>query len=532
MKSPTRFAALVAFLASFLLSSAVAHAQGWVPTPRGGGGGGGGGGGITCPTGDLGTGCYVQSLSGNNNAGGAIPLSSGAYITAASVSNSYIDLTGANASYGYAKFLNYVQTPEVIAPGTLSIGLNGTAGELTLDTTTNAGYTTIKTPTGTNLYFEAQLGAGIEYHVADAGIYFVSTGIYLDGVLQIQNPGNGNPVWTWSANDTALATQTAAASTAGLQIGQATQNSATVPANFVVKPQWQSGTDEGSAAANTPASFVVNYGAPYTASNAGSEAGFIVERNGVFFGSIQGWTGAPTAYGTLYLGPGITPAGTNYTILSDGTSNTYFNSPGSSGQIHFQIANTDYYEMAKTYFAPATDNAYANGTNGARWQYISTGPTGFLVYHAQGDATAIARMYDNGGVPSLLFGAAGSSPLISQSTQTSDIAPNDLTIQSQGPFASASTHKSPGNLVFNTPAPVSGGNTGYSYFETGGTKIAAFGTYNNGTSTGTLYLGSPAAAPSLSNWSIYNNGSGATVFNATSVIYFDIASTGYLQLAL
>ena len=46
---------------------------------------------------------------------------------------------------------------------------------------------------------------------------------------------------------------------------------------------------------------------------------------------------------------------------------------------------------------------------------------------------------------------------ITHSPQTSDIAPNNFTITSSGPYLSATINKSPGNLILNTPAPLNGG---------------------------------------------------------------------------
>ena len=61
----------------------------------------------------------------------------------------------------------------------------------------------------------------------------------------------------------------------------------------------------------------------------GATYGFFAKRNGVFYGSIQGLVGAESTDSALYIGPGLTPSGTNYTYTSDGSTFGEFNAPNS-----------------------------------------------------------------------------------------------------------------------------------------------------------------------------------------------------------
>lgn len=119
-----------------------------------------------------------------------------------------------------------------------------------------------------------------------------------------------------------------------------TNASGIVPQNLTIQAQFQQGTDQGSAALNTPGSVVANFGVPYTTTHAGSEASFQVKRNGTLYGQFGAWMGAPTTYSAFWLGPGIVPAANNFAYLGDGVSQVYLNSPSLTGSIFFQLANS------------------------------------------------------------------------------------------------------------------------------------------------------------------------------------------------
>lgn len=125
----------------------------------------------------------------------------------------------------------------------------------------------------------------------------------------------------------------------------------------------------------------------------------------------------------------------------------------------------------------------------------------------------------------LQYTAATTSPLLSQATQTSDIATNDITIQSQGPFASASTNLNAGNVVLNTPAPVSGNTTAMLHVKSGGTDrwqigdCAALAGANGG-----CMWGNPTRT--ATNFVLLATASGNTnVFNAGTTLDLDVNGT-------
>lgn len=92
-------------------------------------------------------------------------------------------------------------------------------------------------------------------------------------------------------------------------------------------------------------------------------------------------------------------------------------------------------------------------------------------------------------VPALQFGASQASPTISQSTQGSDIATNNLTLSPQAPFASASSNKTPGSLIVSLAAPISGGSTrGQFVVKDNGNTVGYLYADNSGSFNGQLIL--------------------------------------------
>ncbi len=126
----------------------------------------------------------------------------------------------------------------------------------------------------------------------------------------------------------------------------------------------------------------------------------------------------------------------------------------------------------------------------------------------------------------LSWAAASASPKLTQTIQASDIACNNLTIQPQAPFASATgTNRASGSLIFNIPAVVAGGTiaqilhqyNGASYltetFIAGGSfRIAGTANIND------LIIGSTATANTLAL-----QAATSVTLNGTSFIF---ASTG------
>ena len=116
----------------------------------------------------------------------------------------------------------------------------------------------------------------------------------------------------------------------------------------------------------------------------------------------------------------------------------------------------------------------------------------------------------------ITWAAATTAPGLNQTTQTSDIATANLTISSQAPFASASTHKTAGNIILNTPNPVSGGTPSSIQFQVGGSSIGGLGQYTNGTTFYSLWLGNAAAQNGLTNAALTSDDSTVTILNANT----------------
>jgi hypothetical protein len=111
---------------------------------------------------------------------------------------------------------------------------------------------------------------------------------------------------------------------------------------------------------------------------------------------------------------------------------------------------------------------------------------------------------------------------LAQTAPASDLATNALTIQSEAPFSGASTHVVPGNIVFNTPAPISGTNTGYVDFQSGGTNLLQVGGYQGATNYVQLWPGN--VTPSTTNYFLLvQNDDTNTWLNSTSTIELKIS---------
>lgn len=112
--------------------------------------------------------------------------------------------------------------------------------------------------------------------------------------------------------------------------------------------------------------------------------------------------------------------------------------------------------------------------------------------------------------------SSASSPSISQSTQTSNIATNNLTLSPQPSFASATgTNRTGGNLVVNLAAPTNSGTIPSAVqVKTGATIYNQIGQYAVGSNYGCFWGGT--TAPSQTNFAFLGDGLSAAYFNAPS----------------
>lgn len=110
---------------------------------------------------------------------------------------------------------------------------------------------------------------------------------------------------------------------------------------------------------------------------------------------------------------------------------------------------------------------------------------------------------------------------ITQQAALSDVAPVDLTFQSQAPFASATTqaNRTPGNLVYDIAAPVGDGIPGQHVFKVSGTQLVAVQGLVGFPTIPAIYAGN--IVPTSLNFALSSDGVG----------YTQISSPGYASLA-
>lgn len=115
----------------------------------------------------------------------------------------------------------------------------------------------------------------------------------------------------------------------------------------------------------------------------------------------------------------------------------------------------------------------------------------------------------------LSFSKTLTAPTINQNAQTTDTATNNLIITSQAPFASASTNKTPGNIIVTLPAAVAGGTQGYFQVSVNGAIQCSIGDYSG--NAGWFWLG--PQTPSSSNSNLYGDGADFYVNAVSGSIY-------------
>ena len=128
--------------------------------------------------------------------------------------------------------------------------------------------------------------------------------------------------------------------------------------------------------------------------------------------------------------------------------------------------------------------------------------------------------------PSTLQWALGTSaPTITQSTQVSNAAPNNLTIAPQAPNAGAgnTANGTPGSFTVNVASPTSTGAHAGLSFQEAGSQYFFTQRYSGLSTRGGLWLGT--TAPSASNVMLDGDGTSLAIFNVPS------GGTGYFRIA-
>lgn len=126
-----------------------------------------------------------------------------------------------------------------------------------------------------------------------------------------------------------------------------------------------------------------------------------------------------------------------------------------------------------------------------------------------------------------LFPKGLATPTIAQSAQTTDVATNDLTIQAQSPWASATTNHAPANINLTMGTdPVSGASTGpMMIVKAGGQNNVLMGQRRTGGGYGAIWVG--ATTPASAQESNMAFGS-----DASSVCFLNAPGGGTLYLTI
>jgi hypothetical protein len=143
---------------------------------------------------------WVASITGSAGGGGAVPLTNGAAITSASGSHSYIDLTAANAVYGYVSALSLLSTVVDAATGaTMNVGGNT---QTALNIGRNTIQNTVKGPLTVSV-----LTVGV-VHSTSAGV--LSSSIGSGNQILVTNSGATDTAWSSTIIAAAVAPGTSA----------------------------------------------------------------------------------------------------------------------------------------------------------------------------------------------------------------------------------------------------------------------------------------------------------------------------------
>lgn len=165
--------------------------------------------------------------------------------------------------------------------------------------------------------------------VSDASGNFTSVAYGASAGSVLTSTGSALSFLTTTLSATAL---TFAKGSGAINLTQSAQTTDVACTDFSVTPQapFASATGTNRNAGNA----VVALAAPAGAATA--EARLKITRGGSFSAAIGPYESAGGTYSAVYLGPGITPASSNYNLLSDG-GNTKVNAP-SGGNVQLQVA--------------------------------------------------------------------------------------------------------------------------------------------------------------------------------------------------
>lgn len=336
--------------------------------------------------------------------------------------------------------------------GTLTVGASGvtggTAGQVFItNSTPQSAWTSLVsvelthgrfTSGGSGSDFKTVIGPVVGSETTAAGLWLIgnatspsgsNTALSSDGVSTYVNaPGGGN-ICYYSGGAALISVWNTVSISLNVDpivwydgrtpaIAQNTAGSDHATANMTITTQ----APYPIAATNlTAGDLIVNVPASVGAGT--KRGGLVVEYNGTVCTRLGGFSNG--TYGALWCMDGGTPTSTNYTFLGR-TNETYFGVP-TAGTMYFGFANT-HFPLIMTQSSVA----------------IGDFNQSIVTFDAM---TAAAVMH---------FTETASSASIIYDPRTSDAVAHDLKLTTQGPWASATTNKSPGNFVVQTPLPITG----------------------------------------------------------------------------
>lgn len=158
--------------------------------------------------------------------------------------------------------------------------------------------------------------------------------------------------------------------TGGFAMGQTAPSSVVAVGNWVFNTTAPNG-GSGTAAQNTPASFLVNVPVPGAVGTAGNEAYLGFERNGsLYFAASRCTPAGGSAASCLWAGPGIatqTTSATNFVLATDGSTYAAYNSPGSGSTLYFENNDGEVAQINSSGFTPGAGVGLPLGTTTQYW---------------------------------------------------------------------------------------------------------------------------------------------------------------------
>lgn len=399
------------------------------------------------------------------------------------------DLSGSTAIDQYVVNISGGSTPGTVTVTSPTLSFSQAS---TIKTTTGA--LTVGSAAGLNLGTSAATGVTIGNTAATSlvTVNLTSAGgvlVNANGTTLLQTEQLNTDLvrlGTASANNSIVPsglTFSTGVSTPTLQQLQAANSSA--PQSFTLSAQTP-GSSCTSSASCTPGSIAFKVGIP-GATGSPTEGYFQFYRGTSVEASLGAYPGVPSYVG--FWGPGITPSTSNWAIQAS-SANTGFNA---ASQLYWDVGGTPNLLLVSGAFSPYTDQGAEAGTNALRWSNVY----------------------------SFNYSAGNAPP--------SDVATTNTLFTTQAPYASAVTNLSAGSFLVNSPAPLSGGGYGGLGVQAGGTTAVLIGSYGivptgGGAADGSIWFGSNAASPSLTNFGFlgsssftYLNGpSGGSVYITTA----------------